>query len=36
MGGGERPRGGPWRALVNRGAIFWLDLEVEDGVPYAF
>jgi hypothetical protein len=35
-GRGERPRGGPRRALVNRGAIFWLDLEVEGRRPYAF
>jgi mRNA interferase MazF len=33
MGRGERPRGGPRRALVNRGAIFWLDLEVEGRRP---
>jgi mRNA interferase MazF len=33
MGRGERPRGGPRRVLVNRGAIFWLDLEVEGRRP---
>jgi mRNA interferase MazF len=33
MGRGERSRGGPRRALVKRGAIFWLDLEIESRRP---